>query len=264
MDIAVPTLGRALLQESIHPLLAAGLKVHLVVDQAEADKYDNFKGKPNLSVVACPATGIGHVRQWIVENIGSANEICMVDDDLTFFRRRDDDRTKLRDITLTELQQAFASLRSVLGSKGVAHAGFATREGANRCTDKLIQNTRILRVLAYRRDVLAKECITFGRIAVMEDFDVALRLLRAGYKNVVLNEYTHNQRGSGSKGGCSTYRTLEVQARAAHQLASMHPGFVKVVTKTTKTAWGGGTRTDVQIAWKKAYTAGAALRGFTL
>ena len=41
--------------------------------------------------------------------------------------------------------------------------------------------------------------------------------------------------------------------RCAHELEVLHPDYVTVVDKTTKTSWGGGTRTDVRIAWKKAY-----------
>jgi hypothetical protein len=36
-------------------------------------------------------------------------------------------------------------------------------------------------------------------------------------------------------------------------LQLLHPAFVKVVEKATKTSWGGETRTDVQVSWKKAY-----------
>jgi hypothetical protein len=40
---------------------------------------------------------------------------------------------------------------------------------------------------------------------------------------------------------------------SAKGLAELHPGFVKVVRKETKGAWGGGERVDVQIQWKKAW-----------
>ena len=195
---------------------------------------------------------IAPTRQWIVENVGEEKALVMVDDDLVFYKRRDDDAEKLRDISPVELRHAFFQLEKELLS-GAAHAGFAPREGANRCTSKFMTNTRIMRVLGYRRDVLLKECITFGRLPVMEDFDVALRLLRAGYHNIILNDYAHNQAGSGKEGGCSHFRTKELHAACAEKLAELHPRFVRVVEKTTKGAWGGGTRKDVFIQWKKAY-----------
>jgi hypothetical protein len=88
---------------------------------------------------------------------------------------------------------------------------------------------------------------------VMEDFHVALSLLEAGYSNRIMNHYAHNQKGSGTAGGCSHFRTPELHAKNEHLLAALHPDVVKVVQKETKGAWGGGTRTDVNIQWKKAY-----------
>ena len=37
------------------------------------------------------------------------------------------------------------------------------------------------------------------------------------------------------------------------EMGELHKGFVRVVEKKTKTAWGWGTRKDVVISWKKAY-----------
>jgi hypothetical protein len=165
--------------------------------------------------------------------------------------RREDDRKLLRQPKEGEVEAMFEAIERELDDHPLV--GVASREGANRNTEKRIFNTRILRVLAYRTDTMRQHGIRFDRVPVMEDFDVALQLLGNGYQNVVLNDWAHNQEGSGLKGGCSTYRTMEMQAQAAHELARLHPGVVRVVQKSTKTAWGGGTRTDVIVAWKQAY-----------
>jgi hypothetical protein len=249
----IPSMGRAHRQESLKQLRAAGLFVTVVVPMAELADYLHHTEDPWVRVVGTPATikGIADTRQWILENVGVDDAIIMVDDDMVFSKRRTDEPTKLTDISSDELYKAFQQLEYAL--KTHAHAGFACREGANRVTSSHIYNTRILRVLGYNRAVLRQHNIAFGRVQVMEDFDVALRLLRAGLHNVILNHVAHNQKGSGAAGGCSTYRTPQVQAAAAYALAALHPGYVKVVQKTTTTAWGGGTRTDVTIQWKKAY-----------
>jgi hypothetical protein len=87
----------------------------------------------------------------------------------------------------------------------------------------------------------------------MEDFDVTLNLMRQGHGNIVLNHMVHDQHGSNLAGGCSQYRDNIVQRAGAIGLKKLHDRFVSVVEKTTKTAWGGATRTDVRIQWKKAY-----------
>jgi hypothetical protein len=175
----------------------------------------------------------------------------MLDDDLTFFSRRVDNpalfcRPDPEEITLlvSEIEDSLDEF---------AHVGIGSREGGNRLMGHRYFNTRLQRVLAYRTDVLQREGIRFDRLPVMEDFDVNLSLLRAGYRNVMLNWIVNDQGGSNAPGGCSQWRTLDMQAAAARKLAELHYGFVRTVEKTTKTAWGGQTRLDVRIQWKKAY-----------
>jgi hypothetical protein len=222
-------------------------------DEYDAGLYTAYEQLLQVTVMAYPGTtGIADKRQWIMENVGKSDAICMLDDDLTFFKRRTDDPTKLEDITPAELSAAFKKMEALL-LDAFPHVGFAAREGANRVIAPFTYNTRIMRVLGYNRRVLKKEGILFGRMKVMEDFDVALSLLTKGYENAIINTVAHNQKGSGAVGGCSVWRTPQVQAQAALKLAELYPGIVKVVEKTTKTAWGGGTRTDVTIQWKAAY-----------
>ena len=174
----------------------------------------------------------------------------MLDDDCVFATRREDDPTKFRDASDQEIEALFVNIYELL--EQYAAVGVSTREGGNRDTAPYAVNTRILRILAYRTDILRKEDIRFDRIPVMEDFHVGLSLLTKGYENYKFNHMVHNQGGSNTAGGCSVYRTLEVQRTASYILAGKFPDFVSVVEKETKTAWGGQVRTDVRIQWKKA------------
>lgn len=257
MDIIIPSSGRPDRQPTLEQIARAGLKPVLVVQLHEFEVYFARWGHLAM-VVPLPAhiTTIAPTRQFILEHVGDCDRFCMVDDDLWFYTRREDDPTKLTELTPFALRQGFDTLDDLLKPdmvRHVAHAGFAAREGANRNTDEFLYNTRIMRVLAYRRSTLVDENIRFDAVEVMEDFHVALSLLEKGYGNIVANNWCHNQAGSGAQGGCSAWRTPELQARAAHRLAELHPGLVRVVEKETKTAWGGGVRTDVVVQWKKAF-----------
>jgi hypothetical protein len=90
----------------------------------------------------------------------------------------------------------------------------------------------------------------------MEDFHVSLSLLTKGLPNMSINWMVQNQNGSNLAGGCSSYRTPERHAESALALKRRFPDFVNVVTKKTKTAWGGQERIDVIIQWKKAIAHG--------
>lgn len=249
MQIFIPTYGRSTKQTTYHRLTAAGLDPILVVQLRELDKYKDIP-MSNIRVLPKYITTIAPTRQYILDELVRRENFVMVDDDLVFFKRRDDDPTKLRDITDSELFDAFEEMDDVLTL--TPHAGFAAREGANRNTEAYVYNTRIMRVLGYNAGTVKDVGIRFDAMEVMEDFHVALTLLEAGMQNVVMNHYAHNQAGSGAEGGCSHFRTPELHAANAEKLAQLHPRYVKVVEKTTKGAWGGGTRKDVNIQWKKA------------
>lgn len=254
MEVYIPTLSRPSVQETWSNLpVEVQRNTKLVVDADEAPLYSGYP----CVVLPSGIRGIGKVREWICLN-AEEPKVLMLDDDLRFAHRRGDERTRFREARNSEVMEAFSQIEQLLNK--YAHVGMSTREGGNRETQDFIKNSRTLRVLAYRVDILYEEGISFSRLPVMEDFDVHLSLLERGYENVRLNWIVQDQRGSGLAGGCSTYRTSEVQSKAAHLLASHHPKFVSVVQKTTKTAWGGGTRTDVRIQWKDALASAPAIK----
>jgi hypothetical protein len=186
----------------------------------------------------------------MLENLADG-PFVMLDDDLVFATRRQDEPTKFYPSNGADIEKMFEQIQ--LHLQQYAHVGIAPREGANRDTDQYLWNTRVMRVLAYDSNVLKKHSIRFDRLPVMIDFDVTLQLYRLGYQCPLLNSWCHNQAGSNTEGGCSHYRTDAVQEEAARTLAELHPGFVTVVKKYTKTSWGGDkTRYDVRVQWKKA------------
>jgi hypothetical protein len=143
----------------------------------------------------------------------------------------------------------FEELEDIL--RGFAHTGVAMREGANRNTDRRMYATRMARVIGYNLVKARKAGLRFDRVPGMDDFDATLQLLKQGHANVVINWMVQNQGGSQTLGGCSTWRTMETQSAAARKLAELHPGYVKVVQKHTKTSWQGQAREDVIVQWKR-------------
>jgi len=190
---------------------------------------------------------------WKLKVMGTCDDekVCMLDDDLRFDLRREDEPNKFTTAEPPHVSKMFQVIEASLDT--YAHVGVCPREGGNRHTEKVMFNTRMMRVMALNRTMYHEAKVRFDRIPVMEDFDVTLQLLRAGYPNVVLNKYIQGQGSSNSAGGCSLYRTMEVHEAGARRLKELHPDFVSLVQKTTKGAWGGGTRTDVMIQWKKAF-----------
>lgn len=251
MQIYIPSSGRAKDQHTLKQIPTQWMsRTALVVPNSEYTDYCPVAAEYGCTVIPCPHKGIGPTRQFIVA-AGYPEPVLMMDDDLTFFRRRVDEPTKFEDAFGADMMQMLESIEYQLHDYSLV--GVCAREGGNRYPNQYYYNGRLLRVLAYDTIALITQDIDFRTLPVMEDFFVALSLLTRGYQNLMLSNWCHNQTGSNTEGGCSQYRTMELQADAANMLKQYFPAFVTVVKKQTKTAWGGEERTDVRVQWKKAY-----------
>lgn len=260
MRVYIPTYQRLDRQPTAEALVKAGVNVVLVVRPEEYPKAVEVAAKlvvrhgTPVKVWQLPATvaNIGQTRQWIMENADDVI-VVMMDDDLVFARRglRDDNPLYLSSCDNGDIYWMVEWMYGTVPD--YALAGISAREGNNRKEGQFETCARMMRAWAIHRQTFFDIGARFDNLPCIEDFDVILHFLVNGYDNIINNIYTTNQAGSNVAGGCSTYRTLEVQADAARALAAKYPEFVKAVTKTTKGSWGGGERVDVNIQWKKAF-----------
>lgn len=217
--------------------------------------------KRGRNAIARPVSGIANVRQWITESHPN-QVVIMLDDDLKFFKRELPHRENLQRVWRNEVERVLAITAAPVLSGAVPYAGLSPRQMNQRHFPYVYQhNTKINAVHVYRPSVLLENNIKFNDVNLMEDYHVILSLLKKGFGNMVYVAGAWDQKmPSGSAGGVSDFRTLEVQAEGARRLAELHPEVVKVVTKVPKVGWSDGNggivkeRTDVEVSWKKAYT----------
>ncbi len=263
MKIYIPTQGRVHKQKTVDrfgPDLCREFEVTLVCPPEEVNELRNEYPEltSRVKVVGCKEQGIAATRQWILDRARRRKEgiILMLDDDLSTWRHRsvqkDDGEWKYTKATEEEIGEGlrhFENLMSGRAHGSIGHALFAQTQ------PEVKFNSRMLRALAYNMDVMPKD-IKF-RLQVMEDFDIALQLFTRGYESATYYGIVQDQHQNNSEGGCSVYRTGEVQAAAAHKLAELWPDFVTVVTRAPKREWiGMPERTDVRVNWNKAAKAG--------
>lgn len=253
MKIYIPTRGRPHNQETLkHFPKEMQSEVVLVIDEDEKDDYTSYPNTPKM-VVPKNIVGIGPKRKYIVEHTDDP-QLVMLDDDLRFYIRKSTTDWHLKYLEGREYYALFGLLEGWL-LQGYAHCGVSAREGNNRIEALAVENTRYMRVLAYNLEAFPSG-IKWGRTRVMEDFDMALQLLKKGKACRVSYYFAQGQKSSNAAGGCSEWRTIDIHNAGAEKLAELHPTCVKVVEKQTKTAWGGLPRKDVRVAWKKAYKEG--------
>lgn len=238
-------------QHTYRRLKEAGIDVNVVVQACRFREMLEILPHEDVKVLPprLDGGGISATRDWLIGIC--PRPLIMMDDDLIFYTRRKDDPTKFVSATDGDLHDMVHAIEKALLDYPMV--GIGAREGGNRNTELTVENTRIMRVIGLDTQYLQQHAITCAPMELMEDFHLNLQILRSGADTLVLNKWVNNQAGgSNAPGGCSTTRSPALQTAQAHLLAQRHPGFVKVVQKATKTAWGGGTRTDVTVQWKAA------------
>lgn len=248
MKIFIPTYGRSDDQVTHSVIPDTWLKdTFLVVQEREKNQYADFE---NVIVLPNNVKTIAPTRQWILNNCNDPY-IIMIDDDVTFYKRRKDRPDLMLGVEENDIRHLIRTI--FLKLKEYPLVGVAPREGGNRFVNGPVECTRMMRVLGVRTDIFKHNKIKFDRLEVQEDFDVILQLLRKGYKNLLLTDFCQGQKTSNAAGGCSEFRTIELHNKNVLRLAELHSPYVKVVEKETKTAWGGAKRLDVRVQWRKAY-----------
>lgn len=255
MEVYIFTAGRASvrLQHTLRELANHCTPV-LVVQDREANEYIARFKRVFVLPSDVPNT-LPAARQYIARVHAKPKrqpKILMLDDDLSFAERRKDDLTKFQAADGDSISRMLAQIERSLDR--FAHVGLCSREGGNRFTENQLA-TRMSRVLAYNLAMVPKD-VKFDRVLLPEDFDVTLQLLYRNFPNLVLAGWCHNQPGSNTAGGCSTYRTIEVHNEWMRRFGELHPKTVKIVEKQTKTSWGGEARLDAFVQWKKALAMG--------
>lgn len=212
------------------------------------------------NVVETPqgVNGIARRRQWWLEHT-QADKLLMLDDDLRFYTRRRDDVGKFLASSDIEVGEVLADIERQLDK--YVHLTMMSRLDGNFKGGRgaYFEVGRSLRVHGLRPKVIRGLGCRFDRLSLMEDMDMTLQLLRLGLPNRVINYMVHGQGASNAPGGCSLYRTPELQAAAARGLAELHRPHVRLVECETKASWGGGKRIDVVVQWQKAYQEGLSV-----
>lgn len=237
--------------------------IHLVVPPDQQARYQAAlfnHSRQDVIVEQCPEKGIAKTRWWIGHLCQKKKipKFAMFDDDLNFAVRIDQYGNKLRKQEHKDTVEMVNWIESALDD--YAHVGISPRDAAKTNSVEtggkplVLLNKRTLRTLCYRtKEFMAMK---HGRVEVMEDFDVNLQLIEAGFWNCQTYWWTNDQRQTGSPGGCASYRSHEVQDRSARKLAELHKPFVELRTKENKanvvaSAAAFRTRTEVTIQWEK-------------
>lgn len=228
----------------------------IFVNEADEDEYilNRPKGLDISSIVVTNDKEIADKRKTMAMWAKSEGHerFVMMDDDLVFFQHKGFDDYHLERCSPADMERMMNAIDLALDR--YCHVSVSSREGNNRFgvggPPLLIENVRPQRVLAYRTEEYLR--MEHCRVRCMEDFDIALQLLRAGNDIATIAYWAQNQRQTQAPGGCSEWRTREVHDEAARTLKILHPDFVSLRQKVNIGGGSFGIRTEVTVQWKRA------------
>lgn len=232
-------------------------KTWLVVPKEEHEKHDAW-------TVPVPdfVTNYSQKFQWILDDFPGGSfppdkneKAVILDDDLVFSKR---EGKSLKTITdPEELGSLFDQMEELLEVYPLV--GVHPRQMGQDAPAPFVQNGRIICMQGINRRLIGK--VKVDQFPILADVVLNLTLLARGRGNAIITTFFQDHGPCQAPGGCSIYRTSEMQHLAVSYLAERFPGYVKVVERVTKDKWlanEAGIRYDYTAQWKKLHAAGTA------
>jgi hypothetical protein len=204
--------------------------------------------------------------QYILDGFPSAfggydtnEKACILDDDLVFSRRvLVDGRPSLRTIEdVEETGVLFDYMEELL--EDTALVGVHPRQMGQNTKPPYVDNGRIICIQGINRRLIGK--VKVDQFPILADVVLNCTLLARGQGNKIITTHFQDHGPCQAPGGCSIYRTSDMQTKAVEYLSARFPDYVKVVARNTKDKWlanEDGVRYDYTCQWKRLYAAGSA------
>lgn len=269
IPIYIPTKGRWLKQKT-YSQLPEDLRqdVRFVVPFHEGPLYQQQFPPERVLYTPEKLEGIAATRDHIMQFAAMWGQryIVMLDDDLTLQRRLVDPDTgsmPIRNSTKLQIYEAFQWLVDKL-NEGYIHCGWSIRFNAFATPGEEMSPGRMMHCLAYNVQEVMRLNAKFSKGVdtwhSMDDFNMTLQLLSAGFPNVVSLVHRMNPAASNSSGGASTWRTLQTQNASAQRMKQLFPDFVRIREKKNWRGMDGEKMIDITADWKQALAFGRAQR----
>lgn len=177
----------------------------------------------------------------------------IIDDDLVFSTRVGTSLRTVRDPAV--LDDMWQQIEDRLDE--FALVGVHPRQMGQDTEPPFVLNGRIICLQGVNREMVGK--IKVDQFPILADVVLNCTLLARGKANCILTTYFQDHGPCQAPGGCSIYRTPEMQRSAVQYLVQRFPGHVKEVERRPKVAkWMGEVRYDYRCQWKQLFAAGSA------
>ena len=239
MRIYVPTSGRPDRQITSNLLCAAGVEHYVVSEESDNLRSEGYRRI--LTYSGDPGIRAKRDFIWGLAALVGESKVLMLDDDLRFRRR--DASGKFPQAGVSDIPELIETIGERLDHN--AHVGIADEFMSQHLPRGWKYSGRYNQVLGYNLSLFPKVWPEW-RVEINEEHDVSLQLQAAGLPPAISCEWTKSSKHYAA-GGCSAWRTPEVELSAHRAFASLWPGLVSVVPhKGSPSGYG------IRVNWKKA------------
>lgn len=227
MLIAIPSKGRAGETKSDKLLTSAVL----FVPEAEEEDYRRHS---KCEVVGIPneVKGITKTRNWILENTDE-RRVVMIDDDLKNqgWVKLYEQNTKHKKLKATEWEFEFQRLFDIVEDLGWKIWGVKT-ESASRSVYPYKPILFSSYITASCMGIINDGSYLFDEsFPVKEDYEICLRHIEE-FGGIVAARYLYWENSHwADDGGCKSYRTQKMEAKAIRDLVKKYPGRIRKITR---------------------------------
>ena len=243
-------------------------KCWLVVPKDEHELHHTLGGDDDfgkqIPTIAVPAHVDNYSKKmkWIIEDGMEDGEecCCIIDDDLVFSRQwiKPDGKIGLKTIEGADTEvilTLFAYMELLL--EDTALVGVHPRQMGHLQKPPYNDNGKVICVQGINRRLVG-DIPYLDKFPILSDVVLNATLLARGQGNKIITTFFQDWGSCNAPGGCSLYRTPEMQAEACYWLEERFGPYIKAVEKEAKSGWLGGKRVDFRGQWKALYKAGAA------
>lgn len=231
-------------------------RTYLVVPDAEAVQYAvEHHADCNILPAALDVTNYSQKFQSILDDrMGDGlDKAVILDDDLVFSAREGKSLKTIRDSS--RLEKLWHDMEVLLEKYPLV--GVHPRAMGQNAPPGYVENGRIICIQGINRRLIGD--VHVADHPILADVFLNCALLARGMPNAIITDFFQDHGPCQAPGGCSIYRTSEMQERAIDDLCRLYPGYIKKVYRKPKVAgWmvgEDGTRVEFTGQWKKLYAA---------
>jgi hypothetical protein len=259
MNLYIMSRGRSTKQTTLHNIpLEWQKRTYVVHNNDESEQYSHI---PQAIPAPTWVQNYSDKMQYLIDRIELHDGgIGVIMDDDLWFNKRIEGQEKLRKPeNASESSEIWQQMEQLL--QNTALVGIHPRQMGHNKKLPYVENGKIICVQGINTHLFPGDFERVNHYPILSDVWLNCQLLSRGVGNKLITTWVQDHGSCQAPGGCSIYRTPDMQRECCEALETKFSPHFKTVIKEPKSAkWMGGKRYDFRVQWKRMYEEGRSKR----